>query len=169
MPSGAAFLFGLHMEPNVKIVSDGTPRGTRVLTRSGEQLRGITGLDLSITLDSCAMAVIRVANAGFEIEAIAAIERQTPVAIELSFDEWMAQRVEREHQKLLRTYEDLSALDRRIAFRGELRECIRKQIRDGIRPIFASGGFLSGNGFNLGLQGEHGPEAIMPQTRNTSG
>jgi hypothetical protein len=34
------------MTPKLKIVSDGTAHGTKVYTESGEQLTGITGIDI---------------------------------------------------------------------------------------------------------------------------
>lgn len=123
------------MQKNVQIISDGTAHGTKVLTVDGAVIPGITAIDISIRPGEAVKATIEMVGiymAAFGAAQIVGVQfsantqHETPTQ---SFDDWMRERVDRAHQDLLRTYEDLSALDRRMAIHAFVLKAVQKAVR----------------------------------------
>lgn len=56
-----------------KIISDGTPRGTRIVDSTGQQLENVRVIDWHLDVDSC-MATARVELLNVAIDAVAEVE-----------------------------------------------------------------------------------------------
>lgn len=58
---------------HVKIISDGTPYGTKALTADGASVQGLTGIVFSAQINDINRAELHLACAGIEAEAEAAV------------------------------------------------------------------------------------------------
>ena len=66
----------------IRIISDGTPYGTKVLNSDGAEIPGITSIKISISIDTLCTAVVEFTDVMLEMSAIPAEANETTVSFE---------------------------------------------------------------------------------------